>query len=99
MKAQRGSEVWSFRGRKRVCEVWHAHKLFVGFGGQASSHPETCVGDGNRGSVLAGSAISCLPLVTVCSFGCRASAITGGGAELSRSGLVSLRSERELVLL
>ena len=34
-----------------MCEVWHAHKLFVGFGGQASSHPETCVGDGNRGSV------------------------------------------------
>ena len=42
--------------------------------------------------VLAGRAISCLPLVTVSSFGCRASAITGGGAELSRSALVSLRS-------
>ena len=42
--------------------------------------------------VLAGRAISCLPLVTVYSFGCRVSAITGGGAELSRSALVSLRS-------
>lgn len=40
----------------------------------------------------AGRAISCLPLVTVSSFSCRASAITGGGAELSRSALVSLRS-------
>ena len=43
-------------------------------------------------SVPAGRAISCLPLVTVSSFSCRASAITGGGAELSRSALVSLRS-------
>ena len=43
-------------------------------------------------SLLACRAITCLPLVTVCSFGCRASAITGGGAELSRSALVSLRS-------
>ena len=43
-------------------------------------------------AVLAGRAISCLPLVTVSSFGCRASAITGGGAELSRFALVSLRS-------
>ena len=42
--------------------------------------------------VLAGRAISCLPLVTVSSFGSRASAITGGGAELSRFALVSLRS-------
>ena len=40
----------------------------------------------------AGRAISCLPLVTVSSFSCRASAIAGGGAELSRSALVSLRS-------
>ena len=43
-------------------------------------------------AIPAGLAISCLPLVTVSSFSCRASAITGGGAELSRSALVSVRS-------
>ena len=51
--------------------------------------------DGRRiwdNTLPAGRAISCLPLVTVSSFSCRASAITGGGAELSRSALVSLRS-------
>ena len=42
--------------------------------------------------LLACRAITCLPLLTVSSFGGRVLARTGGGAELSRSALVSLRS-------
>ena len=49
-------------------------------------------GVSNSDHIQAGRTISCLPLDATSSFGCSASATTGGRAELSRSALVSLGS-------
>ena len=81
------------RSEARVTRVRHADArwtIWKGIRGFALLLQESV--DSRYSSLPAGRAISCLPLVTVSSFSCRASAITGGGAELSRSALVSLRS-------